>query len=145
MKIRYIAVTTIAVWFGVFSIGAQSADLIDTVLAEERLTYGNAAYVLLLGSGEIDENLSIADAHRTMEERAAALGYEADAPLTLGEYSLLAMDAFDIPGGVVYSIVPSPRYAARSGSPCLAACPRSSGRSADGACPRLRSSGSVAP
>ena len=33
--------------------------------------------------------------------------------LTLGEFSHLVMRAFGIPGGIMYTFVPGPRYAAR--------------------------------
>ena len=98
---------------GLASAAAQSNDFVDGVLAQDRITYGNAAYLLLVGSGDLDESASVADARDRFESGPAALGRGVDEPVTLGEYSLLTMNAFGITGGIMYTLVPSPRYAAR--------------------------------
>ncbi|MFW5695704.1 MAG: hypothetical protein ACOCYB_11090 [Alkalispirochaeta sp.] len=98
---------------GIASLAAQSNEFIDGVLEQDQITYGNAAYLLLVGSGDLDESASVADARDRFESGPAALGRGVDEPVTLGEYSLLAMDAFGITGGMMYTLVPSPRYAAR--------------------------------
>jgi len=98
---------------GIVSLSAQSNEFIDGVLEQPRITYGNAAYLLLVGSGDLDESATVNDARDRFESGAAALGSGVDEPVTLGEYSLLAMNAFGITGGVMYTLVPSPRYAAR--------------------------------
>jgi hypothetical protein len=40
-------------------------------------------------------------------------GRSAEGPITLGEYAFVLMKAFDIRGGIFYSIFPGPRYACR--------------------------------
>ncbi|HTP57693.1 MAG TPA: hypothetical protein VMM82_02180, partial [Spirochaetia bacterium] len=37
----------------------------------------------------------------------------ANAPVSLGDYSYLLMKAFNVTGGIFYSLFPSPRYACR--------------------------------
>ena len=94
-------------------VAAQSNELIDRVLASPSITYGDAAYLVLLGSGRIDETTPIADAVREAESAPVALGKAAEDPLTLGDFSLLTMESFGIPGGMMYRLLPLPRYAAR--------------------------------
>ncbi|MDA3951740.1 MAG: hypothetical protein PF508_21215, partial [Spirochaeta sp.] len=43
----------------------------------------------------------------------SAFGYPPDHTLTLGEYSLLVMETFNISGGAMYTVTGMPRYAAR--------------------------------
>ena len=115
---------------------AQSNDIIDDILAEEEMTYGSAAYLLLLAIGELDEDadrvaavtqfrqidsgLAIEGGAVVFQGASARFGQVGDvlnyppvATLTLGEYALLIMQTFQISGGFMYSIAPSPRYAAR--------------------------------
>lgn len=111
------------------SVSAQSNEIIDDILAEEEMTYGSAAYLLLFAVGELDDGADritavtefqrLDDSLRSAGEAARfrpvghILNYAPDTPITLGEYALLVMRSFGIPGGMIYSLVPSPRYASR--------------------------------
>jgi hypothetical protein len=101
VPIRYIITTVILLIGG--NLAAQSNQLIDTVLAQDHITYGNA--VTLLQAADT--------AQAGSSQKAAPFDYPDDHPLTLGEFSLMVMQTFDIPGGITYSAKPSPRYAAR--------------------------------
>jgi hypothetical protein len=57
--------------------------------------------------------MSVADAHRQSQADGLYFGYEREDPVNLGEFSLMVMESFDIPGGLMYNLLPSPRYAAR--------------------------------
>ncbi|MCG8481039.1 MAG: hypothetical protein MI724_18240 [Spirochaetales bacterium] len=117
-------------------VSAQSNDIIDDILAEEEMTYGSAAYLLLLAIGELDETADRAEAVTRFRQLDSGLeiaggtvvfqgasarfrrvgevlNYPPVAALTLGEYALLVMQTFEISGGFMYSLTPSPRYAAR--------------------------------
>jgi len=92
----------------------QSNELLDTLFDEPATTLGQAAYLVLTASGRIPDDSSPADAAASL----AGQGWNvperiADEPLTLGEYSHLLMQAFELKGGVMYRIVPGPRYAGR--------------------------------
>ncbi len=92
----------------------QSAVLMDEILAEERLSYGSAAYLVLGVTGRIDEGASRAEAVERLEELEAAIPETSiDAPITLGELSLLVMQVFEIDGGIMYTLLQDPRYATR--------------------------------
>ncbi|MDC7125180.1 MAG: hypothetical protein PQJ46_06425 [Spirochaetales bacterium] len=93
---------------------AQSNEVIDEVLVQDKLTYGNGAYLVLTASEIIDESFSLEEAMSAGKE----MGWikdkkQIDAPISLGEYSFLIMKSFDMKGGLFYSIFPSPRYASR--------------------------------
>lgn len=88
--------------------------IIDTLLAENPLTWDNAVWLVARSSGLVDEGLTPAQA----SERAAIAGW-GDKPagtgtaVTLAQYSYLLVKALKIPGGLFYSLAPGPRYAYR--------------------------------
>ncbi|MDZ7794101.1 MAG: hypothetical protein U5P10_10550 [Spirochaetia bacterium] len=93
---------------------AQSNETLDRFLAQERAVFGYSAYMVLTAAGELPEEAS-------PEEAAAAvsrMGWKnslsaSDDLINLGEYSYLLMKAFDVRGGLMYTLFPGPRYAAR--------------------------------
>jgi hypothetical protein len=95
-------------------VSAQSNEVLDALLEEETTSYGQAAYLVLTASARIPDDTSPAEAAAEM----AGQGWKvptraAEEPLTLGEYSFLLMQAFELKGGIMYRIIPGPRYAGR--------------------------------
>lgn len=80
---------------------AQDNTVIDAILAEKELTYQHASYLLLSADGTPPADGEMGSA------------YPPEKTLTLGEYSLLVMETFDISGGLMYTVTGMPRYAAR--------------------------------
>jgi hypothetical protein len=93
---------------------AQSNAILDQILENPRLNYGQAAYLVLTASGKLPESVAPAAAADALE----GLGWRIEAraaedPVSLGEYSWLLMRALELKGGVFYHLFPGPRYAAR--------------------------------
>jgi len=93
---------------------AQSNEMIDSILAQEVATVGSAAYIALAAAEMISDDMS--------PERAVVMvveagwleeGAAAEAPTTFGEVAFLLMQAMDVNGGLMYRLIPGPRYAAR--------------------------------
>jgi hypothetical protein len=96
------------------SVWGQSNELLDVLFEEPATTLGQAAYLVLTASGRIPDDSSPADAAASLVEQGWSVPERtADEPLTLGEYSYLLMQAFELKGGVMYRIFPGPRYAGR--------------------------------
>ena len=98
----------------VLHVSAQSNEVLDALLEEDTTSFGQAAYLVLTASARIPDDKSPAEAAAEM----AGQGWKvptraAEEPLTLGEYSFLLMQAFELKGGVMYRIIPGPRYAGR--------------------------------
>lgn len=96
------------------TLGAQSAAMMDSILAEERLSYGSAAYLILGALDQLPESSAPADILARLHEMG--LGFPRVAhndEITLGRYALLIMLSLEIDGGYVYSLTRSARYAAR--------------------------------
>lgn len=92
----------------------QSNAVLDKILAAKDASFGDVAYLVMSATKNIPDNA-------TPEEAVAALGKqnwgvkttEAQQSVTLGTYSFILMKAFGLHGGIMYSLVPGPRYAAR--------------------------------
>ncbi len=79
-------------------IPAQSNEVIDRLIEQEQATFEDAFYMVKTAVGEKADVLSSFDSNGT---------------ITLGEYSYLLMEAFDLPSGIMYRLFPGPRYATR--------------------------------
>ena len=112
-KKRTSAAIILLIIFG-FALHAQSSDMMDILLEEERATYGRAAYLELAAGRQIPDEASVKDTMDLLENRNWNVKRkDADAPITLGEYSYLLMQIFEMRGGLMYRLFPGPRYAAR--------------------------------
>ncbi len=93
---------------------SQSNDLIDETLSQIQLSCGNGAYLALTAAGLISENSTDEEAVSFLKQEGwIGKSRSADEPMTLGEYSLALMKSFSMPGGIMYTIFPSARYASR--------------------------------
>jgi outer membrane protein OmpA-like peptidoglycan-associated protein len=93
------------------SLAAQTAGEMDSLLAAGELTYTQAARFVLRVVDAFPEDgdaFAAARANRWFSGRAQAEG-----PISLGDLSLLIMRAFGLKGGIMFTFMPSPRYACR--------------------------------
>jgi hypothetical protein len=91
----------------------QTAERLDAVLAAERVSFAQAAAVLLPAAGLADPEAG--------EEEILALarqwfprGAAAENPVSLDRLSYMAMKSFGLSGGFMYALFPGPRYAYRA-------------------------------
>lgn len=95
-------------------VSAQSNAVIDELLEKETADWGNTAYLVLSAAELIDENTEISKVLSILEKQQWNLKlHKEKQSITLGEYSYLLMKAFNVPGGLMYMLIPGPRYAAR--------------------------------
>ncbi len=95
-------------------LSAQSNIVIDKLLNEDIADWGKTSYMVLSASGIVNENAAIPEVLTKLEKQQWKLpSKESEDSITLGEYSYMLMKAFDISGGIMYKILPGPRYAAR--------------------------------
>lgn len=95
-------------------LSAQSNAMIDAILAEEVATVGSAAYLALAAAELIADDATPGHAV-TVAREAGWLSDDAapDQPATFGELAFLLMQATEVNGGLMYRLIPGPRYAAR--------------------------------
>jgi hypothetical protein len=93
---------------------AQSNEILDSVLGEAAISYGNAAYLVGTASGHLPETVVPAEAGPGLEKEGFGIpGRGPTDPITLGDYSYMLTRAFGFQGGLMYRILPGPRYAVR--------------------------------
>jgi hypothetical protein len=100
-------------WLTAVAAFAQTAEMLDAVLAAEKVSCAQAAGVILPAAGllapDAGPDEAFARAREWLPRRA-----ERDGAITLGELSHLVMRAFGFSGGFMYALFPGPRYAYRA-------------------------------
>ncbi len=95
------------------SVWAQSQTVMDTLLTEKSASFGEAVYLVMTAVNAVPDTASVEEAIATADKSLKLPQADAASPITLGQYSFLLMQAFHMRGGVMYSLFPGPRYAAR--------------------------------
>ncbi len=98
------------------SLSAQSNEVLDTFLDQSEADLGTSIWLVLLSEGQIPADSDISDALDYFSATEAAgkfLDLSADRPIEFKEFAYVAMEVMALPGGMMYAIIPSPRYAAR--------------------------------
>ena len=91
-------------------LSAQVAAELETILESPVISCAQAARFVFASQG-ITHQVAFDTA---MERGWLPHNAAPDDPITLGSLSFLIMQAFDIKGGMMYAIVPGPRYAFRT-------------------------------
>jgi len=97
-------------------LSAQSNELMDEFLSRPAADLGTSTYLVLAASGIIDNSSSPEDAVNWLSRSALARRFpdmDGSRNISYGEFSYLLMEIMEIPGGVMYRMIPGPRYAAR--------------------------------
>lgn len=112
MRTRYL-LTVIFLLIGM-NLTAQSNRLLDEFLEEDKASFGRTVYLVLVAAEIIPEEMSIPVALNflRMQDWGMEMKSQEEA-ISLGEYSFLIMKAFEMRGGLMYGLFPSPRYACR--------------------------------
>ncbi|MDC7233002.1 MAG: hypothetical protein PQJ58_07205 [Spirochaetales bacterium] len=95
---------------------AQSNEVLDVFLEQDKADLGTTSWLILASAGKIDEEASVEDALNWIM-KADGLGKMEDLSprrnITYGEFSYILMEVLEEKGGLMYRLVPGPRYAAR--------------------------------
>jgi len=101
----------------------QTADRIERLLVQDKVSYRDAALLVLEASGQIDLLGKLESARQTSADDAFSIAMErgwlppsaeANGEAKLNGLSLLVMQAFEIDGGYLYSFFKNPHYAYRA-------------------------------
>jgi len=96
---------------------AQTADRIERFLEQDRVSYREAALLVLEAAGHLDteKQTSADDAFSFAVERGwLPEGAQANSDARLDGLSLLVVQAFEINGGALFSLFKNPHYAYRA-------------------------------
>ncbi len=98
------------------TLSAQSNDVLDTFLDQPEADLGTSIWLVLLSEGQIPADSDVNDALDYFSATKAAGKFSdlsADRPIEFKDFAYIAMESMDLPGGMMYAIISSPRYAAR--------------------------------
>ncbi len=116
-KVPPMKVALLSIAFGLLAflpLCGQSSQFMDRLSSPSALSCEDAAYLVLSASGgsestlALDKALSLAQEKKWLSAKASA-----ERPISLAAFSHLAMSAFGLSGGLMYSLAPGPRYAFR--------------------------------
>ncbi len=95
-------------------LSAQSNQLLDQLLDQPEAHFGDVVYMTLVGAKLLPETATREEALQSLQRQNWNITIlPAEAPIPLGEYADMLMKAFKLKGGILYSLVPGPRYACR--------------------------------
>lgn len=106
----------LALFAGLFLSGisfAQDAGKITEILNSEKVTYGQAAYLVAVYTGTVSDNASEETAVKKLTEAGLLAKANAKDSIPLSEYSLLCAKATNLKGGLFYSLFENSRYAVK--------------------------------
>ena len=95
---------------------AQSASEMDAMLHADTVSAARAVRFVLGAADLLQSGISAAEAERVAYDMAASNGWikaKSDESITMRETAFLIMKAFNMKGGIMYSIFKNPRYAYR--------------------------------
>ena len=95
------------------SVHAQSADWIEALLTKDSVTYADAALLVLQAADTPAAPTAAAAFGYAAERNWLPKGAAADDAVRLSGLSLLVMRAFDMRGGLFYTLTKSPHHAYR--------------------------------
>ena len=92
---------------------SQVAADIDTLLESNIISTEMAAYFILGAAGLLPEEISVKSAYDNAKSRGWIKSADCCEAVTLQDTAFLIMNAFDLKGGIMYTLLKSPRYAYR--------------------------------
>lgn len=108
---KKIIITALITLF-VFPAFGQSNEIIDKILKQDQMDFYYTAYFVLSAGEIIDESTELSDVVEELNNLNWKFNdiKEGD-KATLGATSLLIMNALQLKGGIMYSLLPNERYA----------------------------------
>ena len=112
---KLVCTTFILLFFisGIFTVSADFNTTVDSILAEEKISYGSASFALLVGTGVLSEGVTVQEAAEKMAADYPDTKMDWDSAVTLDQFSYMIMNAYEMKGGLMYRFFPGPRYAVR--------------------------------
>ncbi|MGL1892304.1 MAG: hypothetical protein OCD02_11800, partial [Spirochaetaceae bacterium] len=94
------------------TIFGQSDEILDKLYEQDNAQTLYSALIVLQAAGYLDNDATIDNAREFLESKKWGLSVLKDEEyITAGGFSLLVMEAFDLPHGLIYNLFPIKRYA----------------------------------
>lgn len=113
MKKRILLISLLLLLFAA-AVSAQSADAVTKMIEADEATVGDTAYFLAVYLNAVPESSPASAALSALQDSGICLaGASADDVLTYKVFAGMLMRAWDVKGGLMYSLTGSDRYALR--------------------------------
>jgi hypothetical protein len=99
----------------VITLFAQSNIELDRFLNQKTADLATSIWLVYLSVGELPQDSIPQDAvDKLLQSKQGKRfqGSDVSTPITYGQFAMLMMDSYDLPGGLMYTIYKNPRYAA---------------------------------
>lgn len=103
---------TVLTVFAVSYAGAQSNEIIDRYLERQEADMETSIYLAMIAGGHSDGSVSVESALQEYDRQFTRPKMK-EGVLTVGDFSLITIQALDIPPGVMNRLFNSPRYSTR--------------------------------
>jgi len=114
MKYQRFSIFFLVLLGGIFLLQAQSNEVLDQILKHEKLEFGDLAYLALASNPELPlpESTDAAASQFSTVYKGIEKKASQDS-VNLGDFCYVMMQAYNIKGGILYTLFPSQRYAIR--------------------------------
>jgi len=106
-------IVVLLVLAGAVALFAQTAERIEQIGNEDQISAGSAAYLAAASAGLVNDDASPQQALEALVNLGFPSGIETSVPARLDQFAFMLMLAHNRPGGLMYSLLPGPRYAMR--------------------------------
>ena len=115
-NMKKILILCILIITPIISLFAQSNEELDRFLSQQKADVSTSVWLVYLSTGTLPYEATPDDAMEHLmnsDQGKYFTDKDAESPISFKEFSLIAMNENELPGGVLYNIFKNPRYAAR--------------------------------
>ena len=114
MRIRKLIVIPLLLIVSLGSVEAQSAEIMDKIIATPSISVAEAAYLVFVASGKLAEDATPEQAYTLVQKLGwIESGNDPARPVKSAQYAYLLTRSYDLHGGLMSSVFRSPRYSYR--------------------------------
>lgn len=113
MRIRKAMVWAVMLMIATMAVHSLDNRVIDALLEEDVADVERTIYLAMLGGEDSSSNVSVEQTVQDFQELGFKTRLNLDDPVTVRHFAHIVMQTMEIPGGVMYRIFGSPRYAFR--------------------------------
>lgn len=110
-KVILVLFFSILLSLGAFS---QSNEFVDKLINSKAISLGQAAYLVLVASDNLsDDSDELRAFDLLVQQGMVSSSDNSERSISMAEYAFILSKSFGIKGGIMFTLLPSPRYAYR--------------------------------
>ena len=114
MRMQMLIVIPLWIFLSLGSGWAQSAEIMDKIIATPTINVAQAAYLVFVASGKLAEDATPEQAFALVQKLGwIETGNDSARPVKSAQYAYLLTRSYDLPGGMMSHLFRGPRYSYR--------------------------------